>query len=121
MPLCALVFFIYFHVDKMLLLRHYHKPPKMGDAVMRVVLDFLPWAAIIRLAIACWMLSNYQLFPESKLLISESSSPLSLDLAQIRCQASPTSTPSTSLRSTILGSSTMQGRISMLSTLVIAS
>lgn len=71
MPLCTLVFFIYFNVDKLLLLRYYHKPPKMGDAVMRVVLYFLPWACVIRLAIACWMLSNHQLFPDSKLLINK--------------------------------------------------
>jgi hypothetical protein len=91
MPFCAFVFFIYFNVDKLLLLRHYHKPPKMGDAVMRVrlppspltlnlpqvVLDFLPWAAVLRLVIACWMLSNYQLFPDSKLLISKTATPLS--------------------------------------------
>ena len=36
MPLLLLAFTLYFRVDKMLLLRFYERPPKMGDAVMKV-------------------------------------------------------------------------------------
>lgn len=43
----------------------------MGDAVMRIVLQLLPWTCVIRAAIACWMLSSHQIFPDSKLLIEK--------------------------------------------------
>ena len=36
MPLLLLAYSLYFRVDKMLLLRFYERPPKMGDAVMKV-------------------------------------------------------------------------------------
>jgi hypothetical protein len=36
MFMTTLAFTIYFNVDKMLLLRYYAKPPKMGDAIMVV-------------------------------------------------------------------------------------
>jgi hypothetical protein len=39
--------------------------------VFQVVVSFLPWACVIRLCFACWMLSNETLFPDSKLLIGD--------------------------------------------------
>jgi hypothetical protein len=65
----CVAFTIYFNVDKLLLLRYYAKPPKMGDAIMVVILRLLPWAGALRLAVACWMYSNPELFPYSKLNI----------------------------------------------------
>mmetsp|Transcript_15197 Transcript_15197/g.22859 ORF Transcript_15197/g.22859 Transcript_15197/m.22859 type:complete len:1310 (+) Transcript_15197:270-4199(+) len=70
MPLSMFAFTLYLNIDKMLLLRYYAKPPKMGDAVMRVVLKLLPWACVIRLCIACWMYSNYDVFPYTELDIT---------------------------------------------------
>jgi hypothetical protein len=77
MFMTSLAFTIYFNVDKLLLMRYYAKPPKMGDAIMEVVVKMLPWAGAIRLAVGCWMYSNDTIFPYSKLNIgkgSESSS-----------------------------------------------
>ena len=58
MPLCCFAFVLYFRVDKFLLCRYYQRPPHIGDAAMKVVVGLLPFAAVIRLAIACWMLGN---------------------------------------------------------------
>jgi hypothetical protein len=85
MFMTTLAFTIYFNVDKLLLLRFYAKPPKMGDAIMEVVLKMLPWAGALRLAIACWMYSNETIFPYSKLNIGRSTS------ASARATSVPTS------------------------------
>lgn len=37
MFMTTVAYFIYFYVDKLLLLRYYAKPPKMGDAIMEVL------------------------------------------------------------------------------------
>ncbi|CAE7356141.1 unnamed protein product, partial [Symbiodinium microadriaticum] len=67
--LCWFTFVLYFRSDKFLLLRYHQKPSKTNDAVMKTVLAILPWACVIRLGFACWMLSNKVIFPDSKLLI----------------------------------------------------
>lgn len=69
MFMSTIAFYIYFYVDKLLLLRYYAKPPKIGDAIMQIVVKILPWAGAIRLAVACWMYSNEDIFPYSKLNI----------------------------------------------------
>mmetsp|Transcript_16932 Transcript_16932/g.25540 ORF Transcript_16932/g.25540 Transcript_16932/m.25540 type:complete len:1258 (+) Transcript_16932:167-3940(+) len=69
MPLLAATFCFYFATDKMLLLRYYQIPPKMSDAVMRVVLSLLPWVCVIRLSFSCWILSNEEIFPVTELPI----------------------------------------------------
>ncbi|CAE7377180.1 unnamed protein product, partial [Symbiodinium microadriaticum] len=71
MPLLLLAYVMYFRVDKMLLMRFYERPPKMGDAVMRVVLMLMPWAIVIRLGVACWMYSSTSLFPYHRLKLNE--------------------------------------------------
>ncbi len=58
MPLCCFAFILYFRVDKLLLCRYYQKPPNVGDAAVRMVVTYLPFAAVIRLGIGCWMLGN---------------------------------------------------------------
>ena len=47
MPLCFLAFVVFFRVDKMLLCRFYRKPPFFGDSSLRIVVNALPYAAII--------------------------------------------------------------------------
>jgi len=61
MPLMCLVFSLYFRVDKFLLCRHYQKPPQLGPSAIKVVTAYLPYAAIIRLAVACWMYGNHNI------------------------------------------------------------
>jgi len=57
-PILSVVFALYFMQDKYLLLRWFQKPPAVGTKLMRVVLDFMAYAAVIRLGFACWMLSS---------------------------------------------------------------
>eukprot|EP01039_Chlorochromonas_danica_P003057 gene3057-3337_t len=64
-PLCCVAFALYFRVDKVLLCRWYQKPPQVGDAAIRNVLRLLPYATLIRLAFACWMFGNQEIFPTS--------------------------------------------------------
>jgi hypothetical protein len=65
MPLCCFAFILYFRIDKFLLCRFYQKPPQLGDAAIRIVIAQLPYAAIIRLAFACWMFGNTTILPEA--------------------------------------------------------
>lgn len=37
--------------------RYYQLPPSVGDATIRQVVTLLPYAAVLRLSFACWMLS----------------------------------------------------------------
>lgn len=71
MPLSFMTFILYFYVDKFMLCKFNKKPPHMGDAVMMVVLKVLPWAAIIRLCISCWVYSNEIIFTSSYLEIEK--------------------------------------------------
>ena len=70
MPLCCFAFIMYFRIDKYLLCRFYQKPPQLGDAAIRVVISQLPWAAVIRLAFACWMLGNHTILPDKEDLVA---------------------------------------------------
>lgn len=54
-PLMCLTFSLYFYTDKLLLSRYFMKPPRQGDGTMKIVLDYLPFAGILRLAITCWI------------------------------------------------------------------
>jgi hypothetical protein len=58
MPLCCFAFTLYFRVDKFLLCRFYQKPPHIGDEAIRLVISYLPYAAVLRLCFACWMFGN---------------------------------------------------------------
>lgn len=53
--LCMGAFAIYFDADKRLLCRYYISPPRVSEAVMKIVVKLLPYAALLRLAIATWM------------------------------------------------------------------
>lgn len=64
-PLCCFAFSLYFRVDKVLLCRWFQKPPQVGDAAIRNVLALLPYAAVVRLAIACWMYGNQDVMSTS--------------------------------------------------------
>jgi hypothetical protein len=44
------------------LLRFNQKPPKVSEKAIRLVLSCLPYVCIVRLAFACWMLSNNDIF-----------------------------------------------------------
>lgn len=63
MPLCCLTFLMYFYVDKILLCRFYQKPSQIGDASIKIVVSYLPYAAVLRFAIAVWMYSCPSVFP----------------------------------------------------------
>lgn len=65
MPLCCFAFILYFRIDKFLLCRFYQKPPQLGDAAIRIVIEQLPWAAVIRLAFAAWMFGNTVILPDA--------------------------------------------------------
>jgi hypothetical protein len=81
MPLCCFAFTLYFRVDKYLLCRYYQKPPHIGDEAMRLVVSYLPYAAVIRLGFACWMYGNTEI-----LVTSSSASTLAYEtfLANLR-------------------------------------
>jgi len=58
MPLMSATFAVYFYFDKLLLCRYYQRPPHMSDGACRMVLSILPYAGLLRLAMACWMYGN---------------------------------------------------------------
>ena len=64
-PIALIIFYIYFKHDKLLLLRYYMKPDKIGEGPLRKVLDFMPFLVMLRLSIACWMYSNPHILPTS--------------------------------------------------------
>ncbi len=51
-------FFLIFRANKILLMRFFQKPPHGGDGSMKVCLKFLPFAGLMRLGFAIWMLGN---------------------------------------------------------------
>jgi hypothetical protein len=63
MPVCGIAFCLFFYVDRLLLCRFYQKPPKYGDAAMKLLLRALPFAVLIRVAVSIWMLSNEDVLP----------------------------------------------------------
>jgi hypothetical protein len=64
-PLLAIVLLIYFNLHKRLLCRFYRRPAKIDDAIIRTVINFLPYAALIRLSFSCWILSNNSILPDT--------------------------------------------------------
>jgi hypothetical protein len=60
-PLLFVFFFLYYHLDKFLLCRHYRKPAVLGSAVYEQILYYLPVAAFLRLTVSCWMFSNSEI------------------------------------------------------------
>lgn len=65
MPLASVAFTVFFTVDKFLICRFYQRPPKISEGVIRATIALLPVAALIRLAVACWMLSTRNWFVSS--------------------------------------------------------
>ena len=72
--LCPIFFCLIFRKDKILLMRHYEKPPHAGDNVMRKVISWLPWAAVIRLCFAIWMLGDDSVLESSEMSASQAGS-----------------------------------------------
>ena len=81
MPLCCFAFTLYFRVDKYLLCRYYQKPPHIGDEAIRLVVSYLPYAAVIRLCFACWMYGNTDILVTTS---SASTQAYELFLEQVR-------------------------------------
>jgi hypothetical protein len=63
MPLGCFAFVLYFRIDKFLICRYYRKPLNIGPAVIKEVLFYLPFAALIRLGFGAWMYSNPDILP----------------------------------------------------------
>jgi hypothetical protein len=63
MPLGCFAFVLYFRIDKFLICRFYRKPLNIGPAVIKEVLFYLPFAALIRLGFGAWMYSNPDILP----------------------------------------------------------
>ncbi|CAM9192623.1 unnamed protein product, partial [Discosporangium mesarthrocarpum] len=57
-------FLITYWIDKMMLLRFYHRPPHREDALQRQVNNTLPYALLIHLCFTCWFLGNDSLKSE---------------------------------------------------------
>lgn len=70
MPVCGLAFCLFFYIDRLLLCRFYQKPPKYGDAAMKLLLEALPFALLIRVGVGIWMLSNEEVLPRGEFSIS---------------------------------------------------
>lgn len=66
MPLCCFTFTMYFRIDKMLLCRFFQKPPQVGSSGMKLVIKYLPFAALLRMAFSIWMFGNYGVLPNDK-------------------------------------------------------
>lgn len=64
-PLMFAAFILYFNVDKLLLATYYQKPPQIGNEAIKVVVQYLPIAAMVRLAIAIWMYGNADILPDT--------------------------------------------------------
>ena len=65
MPLACIAFLVAFAADKLLFCMFYRLPPKDTDddnVVMLKVVSLLPYAAMLRLAFGCWMLSSRGVF-----------------------------------------------------------
>ena len=64
-PLAWIGFLLAFVVDKWLYCRYYRRPNPLADSSerpMMAVISLLPYAAFLRLAFACWMLSSRGVF-----------------------------------------------------------
>lgn len=57
-----IVFTVFFFTDRKLLCKYYQRPPRIGDAVFKVVCKCLPYAALIRLGVGIWMLTTPEVF-----------------------------------------------------------
>lgn len=73
MPMACAALNVLRFMDRLLLLRLNMKPPQMGDEVMQLTLKILPFAAIIRLTFACWMMSCSDVFDTSQSYLISSS------------------------------------------------
>lgn len=62
-PVACVTFISYFFLYKTLVLRFYKKPPRVGAAIIETVIGIMPYAAILRLLFACWMLGNTAVLP----------------------------------------------------------
>ena len=82
-PLACITFTLFFRIQKRILLRHDKRPPHMDCKIMHNVLSLLPYAAIIRLCFACWMLGNPEVFEPSNLSASSSASVGGVDSSSI--------------------------------------
>ena len=71
MPLTAILYYLTFRKDKLLVLRFHEKPVHAGDATMKVVISILPWACVIRLCFAIWMLGNEDLLETTEYDVSD--------------------------------------------------
>lgn len=57
-PMSFITFTLFFYTDKLLLCRFFERPPQVGNRIMKVVLQALGFAGIMRMAVGCWMLGN---------------------------------------------------------------
>ena len=86
MPMACIALNVLRFMDRLLLLRLNIKPPQMGDEVMQLTLKILPFAAIIRLIFACWMMSCSDVFDtHQSYLLSSSDYGMWLEKTQKRC------------------------------------
>lgn len=88
----------YFYLQKRLVLRYYRMPPKAGDEMIRQVVWILPFAAVLRLLFAIWMLGNPELFPDASPSSSVAVSSSSLSTAAGRASGRSIGTTTVSSR-----------------------
>ena len=68
MPLGCIACFVYFGINKWLICKYYMKPAYLGRSrglnkmSLSTILKCLPYAAVIRLSVACWMFSAQDSF-----------------------------------------------------------
>ena len=61
--IAAAAFSLQYWADKFLLLRHYEKPPAFDASLALLVLDLLPLAVLVHLAVAVWTFSGGDILP----------------------------------------------------------
>lgn len=64
-PIAMIGFILYFRIDKYLVGRYYRKPSVLDDRMIRAVIHYLPYAAIIRCVFSIWMLSSSGILPQN--------------------------------------------------------
>jgi hypothetical protein len=63
MPMAFVAFAGYFWINKVLLCRYNQRPPHVSEYAIQLAINTLPYAALLRLGVACWMFSNTTVFP----------------------------------------------------------
>mmetsp|Transcript_7926 Transcript_7926/g.28180 ORF Transcript_7926/g.28180 Transcript_7926/m.28180 type:complete len:1141 (-) Transcript_7926:160-3582(-) len=58
LPMAAFAFFLFYWIDKLLILKMFERPARFDDAIARLTADLLPIALLIHIGVSMWMLGE---------------------------------------------------------------